>query len=166
MTKSEIIKRIQNGEWDGLNLRKADLREADLRDANLGYAKLGEADLGDASYDERTAFITLCCPAEGSFIGYKRCKGGKIVKLLITEDAKRSSSTTRKCRASKVKVLSIENVDDTETYDEAVSIRDSGFIYLTGKIIEVKDFNEDRWEECATGIHFFITRDEAVRYIF
>ena len=28
----------------------------------------------------------------------------------------------------------------------------------------VKDFDDDRWNECSTGIHFFITRDEAVMY--
>ena len=24
--------------------------------------------------------------------------------------------------------------------------------------------HENRWEECSTGIHFFLTRDEAVNY--
>lgn len=176
MTKAEMIKKIKDGDWDGLDLRDADLSDADLRHADLSYANLRDAnlrgaclsyaDLGGASYDERTAFITLCCPEEGSFIGYKKCRENKIVKLLITEDAKRSSATTRKCRASKAKVLSIENVDGTKSYDEAVSIYSNSFIYLVGKIIEVKDFNEDRWKECATGIHFFITREEAVRYDF
>lgn len=164
--KEEIIKKIQDGEWGGLNLRGADLRDADLGYAVLGGAGLGKADLGGASYNERTAFIMLCCPEEGGFIGYKKCRENKIVKLLITEDAKRSSATTRKCRASKVKVLSIENVDGTKSYDEAVSIHNNNFIYHVGQVIEVKDFDEDRWKECATGIHFFITRDEAVRYSF
>lgn len=148
------------------DLRGVNLRNADLRNANLGNANLRGADLGGVSYNESTTFIAVCCPEEGSFVGYKKCREDKIVKILITEDAKRSSATTRKCRASKVKVLSIENVDGTESYDEAVSIYDSEFTYLVGKIIEVKDFNEDRWEECAAGIHFFITRDEAVRYSF
>ena len=147
----------------GADLRDANLRGADLRGANLSRAR---ADLSDICYNERTAFLSLCCPEEGSFVGYKKCQENKIVKLLITEDAKRSSATTRKCRASKVKVLSIENVDGTKSYDEAVSIHSNNFIYCVGKIIEVKDFDEDRWKECATGIHFFITRDEAVRYNF
>ena len=41
---------------------------------------------------------------------------------------------------------------------------DKDFIYKVGEIVEVKDFDENRWEECSTGIHFFLTRDEAVRY--
>ena len=29
---------------------------------------------------------------------------------------------------------------------------------------ELENFNEDRWNECAAGIHFFITREEAIDY--
>jgi hypothetical protein len=29
---------------------------------------------------------------------------------------------------------------------------------------KVENFNEDRWNECAAGIHFFITREEAIDY--
>lgn len=36
--------------------------------------------------------------------------------------------------------------------------------WLSAKHTEVADFDENRWNECAPGIHFFITRDEAVRY--
>ena len=164
---------LSGADLRGANLSRADLSCADLRDTDLSGADLrganlsrARADLSDICYNERTAFLSLCCPEEGSFVGYKKCQENKIVKLLITEDAKRSSATTRKCRASKVKVLSIENVDGTKSYDEAVSIHSNNFIYCVGKIIEVKDFDEDRWKECATGIHFFITRDEAVRYNF
>ena len=32
------------------------------------------------------------------------------------------------------------------------------------KIVEVDNFNDDRWRECAPGIHFFMDRDGAVEY--
>lgn len=35
---------------------------------------------------------------------------------------------------------------------------------LKGETIHVEDFDTNRWNECATGIHFFITRIEAVAY--
>lgn len=89
-----------------------------------------------------------------------------IVKLFIPEDAKRSSATTRKCRASKAKVLSITNINGTENFDIAFSCYDHSFIYKVGKTIEIKDFDEDRWNECGAGIHHFITRKEAVDYNF
>jgi len=78
---------------------------------------------------------------------------------LITEDAKRSSATTRKCRASKAKVLEISG-----GITEVSSKWDIHFIYKVGETVEVKDFDENRWNECSTGIHFFLTRKEAEEY--
>ena len=146
------------------NLRGADLRGADLCDANLSNADLRHANLCDVKYNEKTAFFALTCPEEGAFIGFKKA-GGKIVKLLIPEDAKRSSATSRKCRCSKATVLSITNLDGSDEGDKGVkSNHQKDFIYKVGKTLEVKDFDENRWNECSTGIHFFITRDEAVNY--
>ena len=145
-------------------LRGADLRGADLRGANLSDANLSGVNLSGVKYDEKTAFFAQSCPEEGAFIGFKKA-GGKIVKLLIPEDAKRSSATSRKCRCSKATVLSITNLDGSDAGIESVpSDKTSNFVYKIGKTLEVKDFDEDRWNECSTGIHFFITRDEAVNY--
>ena len=89
---------------------------------------------------------------------------GYIVKLQITEDAKRSSATSRKCRCDKAMVLSIESCDKSESIQEISSSYDGNFVYKVGKIVEEPNFCNDRWKECAEGIHFFITRDEAVKY--
>ena len=145
------------------NLKGANLRGADLTNANLVDANLVDTNLKDVKYNNTASFFSLQCPEEGSFIGYKKADN-KIVKLLITEDAKRSSATSRKCRCSKAKVLSITSLDGKEEYTDAASNRDPDFVYEVDKIVEVKDFNENRWKECAPGIHFFITRDEAVMY--
>ena len=148
------------------NLTGAILDSADLRHANLTGAILSNAKLKGVYTDETTAFFYLQCPEEGSYIAYKKCQEDRIVKLLILEDAKRSSATTRKCRASKAKVLSITNINGTENFDIAFSFYDCYFIYKVGKTIEIKDFDEDRWNECGAGIHHFITRKEAVDYNF
>lgn len=132
--------------------------------ADLSGANLSCANLSGAIYNEHTAFFALCCPEEGSFVGYKKA-GGKIVKLQIPKTAKRSSATSRKCRCSKAKVISITNTDGSESGLEKVdSDRDASFVYEVGKTVSVDNFDENRWNECSTGIHFFITRDEAVRY--
>jgi len=171
---------LRGADLVGANLGGANLRGADLRHANLGGADLRGADLGGANLgganlrgadlrgaetdnvivDERTCFFSLQCPEEGSFIGWKKCRDGKIVKLLITEKAKRSSATTRKCRASEVVVLEI----DGKKTGIAVSLQDEKFIYKVGKTIKIKDFDEDRWNECSSGIHFFITKKESINY--
>ena len=146
------------------DLRGANLSEAYLSGANLSGANLSEADLSDISYNENTAFYAMVCPEKGSFIGYKKASG-KIIELMITENAKRSSSTTRKCRCSEAVVLSITNIDGTNFDGEkVVSDYDEMFVYEVGKTISVDNFNDNRWKECSAGIHFFLTRDEAVRY--
>ena len=137
------------------NLYGANLRGADLRGANLRGAE------GIPDY-----VCPLNCPETGSFIAYKKAytDNSVIVKIEITEDAKRSSATTRKCRCSEAKVLEIASLDGTKQYEEAYSGQDKSFVYRVGETVEVKDFDEDRWNECSTGIHFFITRAEAVNY--
>ena len=147
----------------GANLCDANLRDANLCDADLRDADLRGADLRGVRYNEQTAYYAMQCPEKGAYIGYKKAEG-KIVELEIQADAKRSSATTRKCRASKAKVLSITSIDGKEHFEEAKSSRDQSFVYRVGKTVEVKDFDEDRWRECSTGIHHFITREEAAMY--
>lgn len=155
---------LSKADLSGANLSVANLSWANLSGANLSWADLSWADLSGAIYNEHTAFFALCCPEEGSFVGYKKA-GGKIVKLQIPKTAKRSSATSRKCRCSKAKVISITNTDGSESgLEKVASDRDGGFIYEVGKTVSVKDYDENRWNECSTGIHFFLTRDEAVRY--
>ena len=122
-------------------------------------ADLRDADLMGAIADENTAGFWLCCPEVGAFVGWKKLAGGVIAKLLIPEDARRSSATTRKCRADKAVVLWLSD-DETST----PSKYDSTFMYTVGETVSVPDFCEDRWQECAAGIHFFITRAEAEAY--
>ncbi len=146
------------------NLSGADLSGADLSGADLRSANLSGADLLNVRYDECTGFFALVCPEEGSFIGYKKANG-HIVKLRITEDALRSSATSRKCRCSKAEVLSITTLDgEDDGLTSIPSNYDSNFIYRVGTTVEVEDFETDRWDECAAGIYFFITRQEAVQY--
>jgi len=139
-------------------LRSANLSGANLSGANLSGAYLRSANLSGAKISSLTCGITLNCPEEGAFIAFKKCKG-KIVKLLITEDASRLSATTYKCRANKAKVLEIEG-----GLSEIRSDYDSNFIYKVGEIVEVHDFDENRWNECSSGIHFFMSKEMAKQY--
>ena len=160
---------LRNADLSDANLRYADLRYADLRNADLRYTNLRYTNLrnADLRYAENVQY-PIACPERGSFIGFKKAKSEDfdpvIVELLILEDAKRISATTRKCRCSKAKVLSITSVDESKKYKKAMSNHDNSFIYEVGEIVEVDNFDEDRWNECSTGIHFFITRQEAVDY--
>ena len=152
----------------GANLRGADLCDANLRGANLCGANLYGADLCDANL--RGADLCgakgcyLSCPTEGSFIGWKKASG-HIVKLRIPEDARRSSATGHKCRCDKAYVMEIQNMDGTKATEDTVrSDHDQNFVYTVGATVEVPDFDDNRWSECAPGIHFFIDRRAAVEY--
>ena len=95
----------------------------------------------------------------------KKVKDNYIVELLIPEDARRCSATSRKCRCDKAKVLSITKLNGTsDGVGTVYSEYDETFAYKIGEMVEVKDFDDNRWNECSTGIHFFITRQEAVNY--
>ena len=151
----------------GANLRGADLVEADLRGANLMGANLRGANLRGADLSGAKLDWALICPEKGSFIGYKKCRNNLIVELEIPEDAYRCSATSKKCRCSKAKVLSITNLDGSEsTSNVAVSKYDSSFVYRIGETVEVTDFDQNRWNECSTGIHFFMNREDAVKYVY
>ena len=149
------------------NLSRADLYGADLRGADLSRANLSRANLSRADLSEAKIDWPLVCPEKGSFIGYKKCRGGLIVELEIPEDALRSSATTRKCRCSKAKVLSITNLDGSKAEcTETTSNRDHSFVYKVGETVEVPNFDTNRFNECSTGIHFFVTREEAEEYVY
>ena len=155
----------------GADLRGADLEGANLRGANLRGADLRGADLGgtDLRGAKNVPFIPMTCPDKGAFVAWKQCNasgGMVIVKLLIPEDAKRSSGTGRKCRADKAVVLEIQDIAGEAL--EGVVARsgyDPLFTYEVGKTVEPREqFDDCRWNECGSGIHFFINRQEAVNY--
>ena len=145
------------------NLRNADLEHADLRHTDLSNARLVGTNLQDIKINIHTTGYGLACPEKGSFVGYKKASGC-IVELLIPEDAKRSSATSAKCRCSKARVLDIEDIRTGEKLKRVRSNYDNNFIYRVGKIVYVDNFDDDRWNECATGIHFFMKKDNAIKY--
>ena len=152
----------------GASLWNADLSGADLRGVDLRYANLEGANLSGADLCDAKINFHIACPEKGSFIAFKKAGNNYnnyIVELLIPEDARRCSATSKKCRCDKAKVLSITKIDGTsDGVDTVYSIYDETFAYKIGELVEVKDFDDNRWNECSTGIHFFLTRQEAVEY--
>ena len=151
----------------GANLSDVDFSDANLNNANLSGATLIYADLRGA---KNIPFIPFACPETGAFTAWKKCEsknGSVIIKLLIPEDARRSSGTSRKCRADKAVVLDIQTIDgDTLKEVKAWSTYDKYFTYEVGKTVTPrKPFCEDRFDECSSGIHFFINRQEAIDYL-
>ena len=144
----------------GADLSCADLSGADLYDANLSGADLNRANLSGA--DLNRAKGTLIKYRKGKIltediIGYKKCRGGVIVKLLIPRGAIVFSINGNKCRTNKAKVLEIEGRDRAVSKHKYMS-------YYVGDEFTIYNFNCMYNNECAPGIHFFMTRKEAVNY--
>ena len=152
---------LSGADLSGANLSRATLYGADLSGADLSGADLSRAGLYGA---KNIPYIPMACPDSGAFTAWKKARG-KIVKLLVPENAKRSSATGRKCRCDKAVVLAIENIDGTDSgLSSVASGYDPKFLYTVNETVTVSDFCENRFLECASGIHFFMNRKEAVDY--
>ena len=177
---------LSKGDLSGANLSEANLSGANLSEANLSWADLSGAHLFGAnlskanlswanlskalnidtlSWDSNTAFYPLQCPETGTYTAYKKANN-LIVELEIPYDALRSSATSRKCRASKARVISITDLAGHPAGDRVLSdyAYSPKIEYIVGQTIEIPNFDTNRWHECAPGIHHYITREEAVKH--
>lgn len=125
--------------------------------ANLARANLALANLAGAKNADLAIAKTRILP-DGSLIGYKKCRDGVIVKLRIPDDAPRSHAFGRKCRAKFADVLELS------VGDVAFSSHDPKFAYRVGERVEALNWSENWQDECAGGVHFFISRAEAEAY--
>lgn len=176
----------------GADLSRENLSEADLRGANLTGARLEGADLTEAHLEGadlrganltwsnlRRAFLTgadltgaklpefqLCPPKGTAFRAWKKVWGGVILELKIPADAERTSSLIgRKCRASRALVVSATWANGNPTNMHMFSSsRHVEFKYQVGEVAEPDGYDGDIRVECTRGIHFFMTREEAVNY--
>lgn len=148
------------------NLRDANLRGANLSGAYLSGANLSGANLSDAYLRDakELPFVPFACPSDGAFIGWKKVNN-HLIMLEILEDAQRCSCTSNKCRCDKAKVLGITNLETEESVSEIKNISYSPYVtYVVGEMVYPDSFDENRWNECSHGIHFFINKQEAINY--
>ena len=124
----------------------------------------------------------FACPEEGSFIGWKlvqETKKGRyeviprILKIRIPTDAKRSSAFSNKCRCSKAVPLEVYDLQGNvvkpkgKLYSFCLSlfkIQATPLEYVIAKEVYSDKWDEDRFNECSNGIHFFMKMEEAQRY--
>ena len=162
--------KFEGADFEGANLEGADLRYANLRGANLEGANLKctnleGADLkgADLKGAKNTPYIPLACPSDGEFTAWKKVKG-KLVQLLIPADAKRSSAASLKCRCDKAMVISITDIDGTTPVDSIASNTYTKTEYRVGEYVYPDSWDDNRWNECSHGIHFFINKQDAINY--
>jgi hypothetical protein len=147
----------------GAALWGADLRGADLRGATLWKANLRGADLrGAKSFPTNEIVHRSICPRSGEFIAWKKGKNDSIIKLKIPAWARRISPVIgRKCRAEFAIVIEIES-EDGKQLQHCSGWRDSDFKYTVGSIVSPDSYDASPFVECSNGIHFFMTKQEAI----
>ena len=147
----------------GADLRGANLRGAILDGANLRGAILDGANLDGAIFTENWLIVP---PVGQSFTAFKKVAKGVVLELLIPGSAQRTSSLIgRKCRANEALVVGVVRgaANNAGIYR---SLHDPNFTYEVGKMAREPAFNPDIRVECTTGIHFFMTKEEAINYKF
>lgn len=162
---------FENCYFENTNLCYSIIKENTYTDTKFNDCYFTDSIIEGNTGDECFSAASIV-PECGSFIGWKKCfvsasnKTPVIVKLEILEDSKRSSGTERKCRCEEAKVISITSMDGETNYDVAYSFFDMGFAYRVGYTVKSDSFNDNRFETCSNGIHFFLTRQEAENYNF
>ena len=169
----------------------ANMRNTNLLKASLECDFQG-TDFNGAKTDSETSFcnsilssalnteslkIPLACPEKGEFIAWKKCRGFNknseyfgdvIVKLLIPAYARRSSAVGKKCRCDAAKVMDIQDYSGKSIANECVAyplFKADLIMYIVDRFVTpTEPFEENRFKECASGIHFFMDREDAVSY--
>ena len=148
---------LSRANLSGADLSRAYLSGADLSRVNLSGAYLSGAYLSRAYLSRAYLKILLSVRTilpEGDLIGWKKLQSGVICKLQIPAKAKRVGGLIgRKCRAEFAVVLEGEG-----------SGLQNGHVYKVGETVKPDKYDPNPFVECSNGIHFFITKQEAMDY--
>ena len=137
----------------GAYLREADLSSADLCGAYLSGANLSSANLSEADQFRLGKILTE------PMTGYKKTNEGVVITAEIPVCAIVFCINGSKCRTNKARIIDMGGQNEV-----LHSSYDNDFEYRLMQEIEIKDFNLMYNVECASGFHFFRTREEAENY--
>ena len=153
---------LEGANLEGAYLEDANLRCANLRDANLGGANLEDANLRCANlrgaYLEEKESVRLGQILKEPITGYKKTTEGVVITAEIPAGAIVFCINGKKCRTNRAKITDMGGKKILH------SQHDNSFEYTLGKEIVIEDFNLMYNVECASGFHFFRTREEAEKY--
>ena len=130
----------------------------DINRTELDFANIDDLANVRGRYIEYRAGKILNEP----IIGYKKCRTCDDLRAIVTLEIPKGaivfSINGCKFRTNKVKVLAIDRVDTAYALYNNMS-------YHVGDEITINDFNCMYNVECASGIHFFMTKEEAINYM-
>jgi hypothetical protein len=146
------------------NFSRAFLAGSDFRNTNIKNAILSNANgITYCKFSRRGKKYIVSkhfAVPKGKLVGYKKiqniCRDKNVICTLeIPAKAKRIKTLAGKCRAEYAIVRK----------GNGYSFYQNSFIYKEGSVVKPeKKFNDDSFVECASGIHFFLTKKEAQDY--
>lgn len=153
---------LTNGLFERANIYCGEIIDCDLTKSTIENASLVGATIYNSD-PNLVKFIPMACPSDGEFIGWKKVKN-YLIQLLIPAYAKRLSAGTRKCRCDKAIVLDITDLNEVRHYKSILNEKWDTTPYQVGKEVIPDWYDENRWNECSHGIHFFINKEDAINY--
>jgi len=140
------------------NLEGVNLKGANLEDANLKGINLYGANLYGAGLDEKEQFRFGQILKE-PMTGFKKTRAGVVITAMIPAGAIVFCINGSQCRTNKARIIDMSGQKEV-----LHSIYDPKFEYRLMQDIEIDDFDLMYNVECASGFHFFRTREEAEKY--
>jgi len=135
------------------NTIKKTLINAYLQGADLQCAYLQK---------EKLKSLIWIIPEEGNFIAWKKLSNNCIAKIKIpTRSLRTCNALNRKCRAKYVKTLNIFDKNGVELKEQSGQ-RDANTIYKVGRLTHADSWDNNIFNDCTHGIHFFVTKQEAI----
>lgn len=165
----------QNSLFLSANLTEASFEEADLNGASFALAYLSNASLSDAQLDsvefKNTFGVSPVCPEEGEFTGWtigEDFEGTEyLLRVSVPWTARRSSGTTRRCRAEALSVDEVISLDMEKSYGfpyPYITLKNRDFKLRLGETSIDKNFETDRFKVSSTDLYFWISKEEALAH--
>nr|DAS41840.1 MAG TPA: pentapeptide repeat protein [Caudoviricetes sp.] len=163
----------QNSLFLSANLTEASFEGADLDGASFALAYLSNASLSDAQLDgvefKDTFGVFPVCPEEGEFTGWTLAEefdGTEyLLRVSVPWTARRSSGTTRRCRAEALSVDEVISLDTEKSYGfpyPYITLKNRDFKLRLGETSTDDNFETDRFKTSSTDLYFWISKEEAL----
>lgn len=156
------------------NLTEVSFEGADLDGTSFALANLTEASLEDAQNIDLAEFDNTVgtypvCPTEGEFTGWTLAEefdGTEyLLRVSVPWTARRSSGTTRRCRAEALSVDEVISLDTEKSYGfpyPYITLKNRDFKLRLGETIRDVNFEKDRFKVSSTDLYFWISKEEAL----
>ena len=151
---------FEGADLDGVSFAQANLTDANLQDTNIVTTEF-----------DNTVGVYPVCPTEGEFTGWTLAEefdGTEyLLRVSVPWTARRSSGTTRRCRAEALSVDEVISLDTEKCYGfpyPYITLKNRDFKLRLGETSTDENFEVDRFKVSSTDLYFWISKEEALAH--